>query len=217
MTRTKIISTITTTTTLMLALAGAAVAQPTTSVATRLSDTPILPQGYSVQAGGGVTGFIKQDARDYLGTGGQWEVRGIMGTRSFLGAELAYVGSVREVAASGLADSALLTSNGIEMTGRYNLPLYVGELRVEPFLFSGMGYSRLAVVNSSWNHSNVKSGTNALVLPAGGGLGLAYGGFALDLRLTYRKVIDDDTIKSPGQERTDLQSWSGALTLGYEL
>lgn len=217
MTRTKLTRTLALTFALSPLLAAGSAGAETTGLARRLRDNPVLPQGFAVQAGGGVTGFTGSEARDHLGTGAMFEARAIFGTRSYLGGELAYVGSGSEVSASGLDGNAIMLSNGLEMTGRYSLPLYYRDLRLAPFLFSGMGYSRLSIVNDTGNASIAKGGANALTMPFGAGFNTGWNGFTADLRFTYRKVIDDDMIKTPGQDRVNLANWSAGLTVGYEL
>src|SRR3954449_10250843 len=101
-------------------VAGPALAQNNT-VTGSPSDVRVAPAGLGLQLGGGVTGFTRQGARDRFGTGGYWDVRAGLGTESFLGAELAYVGSAREASASGLSDQAALLGNGAEAVVRANL------------------------------------------------------------------------------------------------
>ena len=67
-----------------------------------LAEVPVAPTGLALQLGGGVTGFTRENARDSFGTGGYWDARAILGNQSFLGAELAYVGSAREVKEPGV-------------------------------------------------------------------------------------------------------------------
>src|SRR6187431_2484717 len=81
---------------------------PAVSRAHPLATTPIVPTGVAFQVGGGVTGFSRQATRDTFGTGGYWDARAILGSRSFLGVELAYVGSARDATANGLTGGALL-------------------------------------------------------------------------------------------------------------
>jgi hypothetical protein len=202
---------------MLIATAGGTAAAETTGVAASLKEAPVLPSGWAVKAGGGVTGHTSSEARDQLGTGAYWEARVTFGTRSYLGAELAYVGTGREIAALGLEDNALLVSNGIEQNGRLNLPLQVGALRLEPFIFSGIGYARMQITNSTWNGSIVKNDANALTMPMGSGFTASYQHFTAELRFTYRRVIDDDMIKQPGSDRVDLSNWNAGLTIGYEI
>ena len=183
-----------------------------------LSTVPVAPTGFGVQVGGGVTGFTRQDARDRFSTGGYWDARAVLGTDSFVGAELAYVGSARDISASGVTGNAALLGNGAEAVARANLPLWAGALRVTPFLFGGVGWTYYNIVNSDANTSNIKDHANALDIPFGAGVGLGYAHFTVDARFTYRAVFDDKLVRTAGSnDSLDLQNWSGGLTLGYEL
>jgi hypothetical protein len=186
-------------------------------VARSLATVPVAPTGFGLQLGGGVTGFTRQDARDRFGTGGYWDLRAVLGTDSFVGAELAYVGSAREISAAGVSGNAALIGNGAEAVARANLPLAAGNLRVEPFLFGGVGWTYYSIANSDTNTSNIKDGVNALTIPFGAGVSLAYEHFLVDARFTYRAVFDDKLVPTAGNDSLDLQNWSGGLTLGYQL
>jgi hypothetical protein len=187
------------------------------NVSRSLSTVPVAPTGLGLQLGGGVTGFTRQGARDVFGTGGYWDVRAVLGTDSFIGAELAYVGSAREINAAGVTGNAALIGNGAEAVARINLPLSAGALRVEPFLFGGVGWTYYNIANSDSNTSAIKDGVNALTIPFGAGASLAYAHFIVDARFTYRAVFDDNLVRPNGGDNQDLQNWSGGLTLGYEL
>jgi hypothetical protein len=187
------------------------------TVSRALSTVPVAPTGLGLQLGGGVTGFTRHDARDRFGTGGYWDLRAVLGTDSFLGAELAYVGSAREVNAAGVTGNAALVGNGAEAVARVNLPLSAGALRVSPFLFGGVGWTYYNIVNSDTNTSNIKDHANALTIPFGAGVSLAYDHFIVDGRFTYRAVFDDKLVPTGSNDSLDLQNWSGGLTLGYQL
>ena len=187
------------------------------NVARSLRDVPVAPRGFGLQAGGGVTGFTEKDARDRFGTGGYWDVRAVLGMDSFIGAELSYVGSAHDVSAPGISGNAALLGNGAEAVARANLPLSAGALRVEPFLFGGVGWTYYNVVNSDANSSSIKDSANSFVVPFGAGVGLRYAHFIVDARFTYRAVFDDKLVPTGNNDSLDLQNWSGGLTLGYEL
>lgn len=209
------------TTALAAFLAGPALAQTSSkndqNVQRTLASVPVAPAGLGLQLGGGVTGFTRQAARDTFGTGGYWDLRAVAGTDSFLGGEVAYVGSAREANASGLTGNAALLGNGAEAVARVNLPLQAGTLRVEPFVFGGAGWTYYQVVNSDINASNIKDHANAFVIPFGGGVSAAYDHFLLDARFTYRSVFDDKLVASGNNDSLDLQNWAVGLTLGYQL
>lgn len=201
-----------------MAQQGEGDATPTVARAHSLATTPVVPTGLAFQLGGGVTGFSRQQTRNTFGTGGYWDARAILGSRSFLGAELAYVGSARDATASGLTGGALL-GNGAEAAVRVNLPIEQQRLLVEPFLFGGVGWTYYQIVNEDSNSSNVKDHANALSIPFGAGVSLAYNHFTVDARFTYRTVFDDKLVPLTGADRSheDLQNWSAGLTVGYEL
>jgi hypothetical protein len=180
----------------------------------------LIPQGLAIQAGGGVTGFSRQATRDMFGTGGYWDVRGIFGTSSYLGAEVAYVGTARDATAVGLTGSPALVSNGAEVAARGNLPIQLRDnLRVEPFVFGGLGWSYFQLANADSNRSNIKDHANALTIPFGAGGSLTYNHLLVDARFTYRAVFDDKLVPMTGGDRdhADLQNWSAGLTVGYQL
>jgi hypothetical protein len=141
----------------------------------------------------------------------------VLGRRSFRGAELAYVGSARDIKAPGVSDNAALVGNGAEAVARANLPLSAGSLRVEPFLFGGLGWTYYQVVKSDLNTSGIKDHANAFVVPFGTGVSAAYSHVIVDARFTYRAVLDDKLVPTTGNDHLDLQNWSAGLTVGYEL
>jgi hypothetical protein len=186
------------------------------NVSGSLATVPVAPTGLAFQLGGGVTAFSRQDARDRFGTGGYWDLRAILGTESFIGAELAYIGSARAANGAGLASDASLLGDGAEAAVRANLPLHAGALRVEPFLFGGAGWTYYNLVHGNANTVGIKQNANAFVIPFGAGVSLAYQHFTVDARFTYRSVFDDDLVKT-GSDRMDLQNWAAGLTVGYQL
>jgi hypothetical protein len=205
------------TTAALALLAGPALAQQTGNSEIRrasLASVPVAPEGLGFQLGGGVTGFSREATRDQFGTGGYWDARVVYGTRSWLGAELAYVGSAREAQLSG---GPQLLGNGAEAALRANLPLQAGRLRLAPFAFAGLGWTYYSAVDDEIG-ANVKDG-NALTVPFGAGLSAAYQGFTFDARFTYRPVFDDDLVQKPGSasDHADLQNWAAGITLGYEI
>jgi hypothetical protein len=74
-----------------------------------------------VALGGGVEGFTNNTMRDATNDGGGWNVRLALGTRSMIGAEVAYIGSEQSIDALGLDTSALLVGNGAEANVRFNI------------------------------------------------------------------------------------------------
>jgi len=197
----------------------ATTATPVVSHAHSLASVPVVPTGLAFQVGGGVTGFSRQATRDTFGTGGYWDARAIIGNRSFVGAELAYVGSARDATAGGLMGNAALLGDGAELAVRANLPIERERLLIEPFVFGGVGWTYYQVVNQDANTSSIKDHANALSIPFGTGISAGYNHFTVDARFTYRPVFDDKLVRltSGDRDHEDLQNWSAGLTLGYEL
>jgi hypothetical protein len=182
------------------------------------SDVPVVPTGFALQLGGGVTGFSRHGARDTFGVGGYWDARAILGTRSFLGAELAYVGSARDIKASGVDGNAKMMGNGAEALARGNLPMHAGPTLITPYLFGGVGWTYYQIVNNNGsNTSGIKDHANALTIPFGTGVNVSYNHFLADARFTYRAVVDDKLVPTTGNDdHLDLQNWSAGATVGYE-
>jgi hypothetical protein len=127
------------------------------------------------------------------------------------------VGSSRGASAAGLAGNAALLGNGAEAVARANLPLYTGNLRLEPYLFGGVGWTYYSIIKADTNSSSIKDNANAFVIPFGAGASALYDHFLVDARFTYRGVFDDNLARNASNDSLDLQNWSVGLTLGYQL
>src|SRR5688500_17496874 len=150
-----------------------------------LSQGAVLPVGFGLQLGGGITAFTGEAARDMLGTGAYWDLRAVLGTRSYLGAELAYVGSARQVNVAGFDASAVI-GNGGEAVVRTNLPLQLRAVRLVPFAFGGVGWTGYKLLSEDPDGPGVASEANVLTVPFGVGVGASYQNFTMDARFTYR-------------------------------
>ena len=181
-----------------------------------LSEVPVVPAGFALQAGGGVTSFTRQAARDNFKTGGYWDVRATVGNRSFIGAELAYVGSAREIQTPGASSSPALVGNGGEAVVRANLPLQLSTVQLTPFAFGGVGWTHYQVASGDVG-TQVKRNSNSGVVPFGAGADLVYGHFMVDARFTYRTLFKNTEVQTDNNDHLDMQSWSAGLTAGYEL
>src|SRR5882672_7019361 len=109
-------------------------------------DASIAPKGLALQLGGGVTGFTRKGARNDFNVGGYWDVRAVMGTDSIIGAEVAYVGSARDIQSTGVSNNAALVGNGAEAVARANLPLRLSNVQVTPYAFGGVGWTYYQIV-----------------------------------------------------------------------
>jgi hypothetical protein len=177
---------------------------------------PVPRLGTALTVGGGFVDFTGDDARDVTNSGGYWNARIISGTRQFLGAEAAYIGSARDVNALGLSNNAMLVSNGVEGALRLNIPVIRGRSIVEPFAFAGLGWSRYNIARTNMNTSSLAGSDDVLEIPYGGGLSLGHNGFLVDARFTYRSTYYNDLMRTPTGSYGRLDNWSLGGQLGVE-
>jgi hypothetical protein len=168
----------------------------------------ITPTGQYLILGGGVTDFYESDVKDRVDVGGTWDLRLGLGTRSILGAEVAYVGGARN--AEGFGDNLL--SNGAEGVLRLQYPFGNGTWRLAPFAFGGIGWSRLDVDNALGISDE---SDDVGVVPFGAGLMLEYGALVLDTRFTHRETFSEDLIEGPDGDAASLRSWAVTASVGY--
>ncbi|MBA3539152.1 MAG: hypothetical protein H0T79_05955, partial [Deltaproteobacteria bacterium] len=122
--------------------------------------------GMAISVGGGVDGFTNEDLRDAAEVGGAWDVRVTLGTRSPIGFEASYIGSVQDIEALGLDDDALLVGNGLQGALRVNV---LPNEMVQPFLYGGVAWRRYSLTNEDFNTSAVSDEDDVLEIPLGVG------------------------------------------------
>lgn len=169
----------------------------------------LTPFGEYFLAGGGVTNYVDGAVRNKVEVGGTWDVRLGFGSRYYLGAEAAYVGSARQ---SGSLGSNLVT-NGVEGVVRLQYPFVTGEWLLEPFAFGGAGWTHFDLHSAG---PGVQGTDDVLVVPFGAGFTAAYGHFLLDARFTYRQTFDEALLTTAVASAPNLASWAVTASLGYE-
>lgn len=178
-----------------------------------------LWSGIAVSAGGGVSGFTGESARNAAQDGGNWDVRATVGTHSPIAAEVSYLGSAQAIDALGLDDSAVLLGNGVQANLRVNLTT---KGAFQPFLFGGAAWRHYSLENVDTNTSDVSSSDNVLEIPVGAGVAYRYRGFILDARGEFRPSVGDDLLPSLVQEplsndnEAELHRWGVNANVGYE-
>jgi hypothetical protein len=173
----------------------------------------IMPWGMSLNVGGGVTGFVDEDMRDFADEGGAWDARFVAGTRSYIAFEAAYTGGAQNIDALGLDSDAVLLSTGLE--GAVRLNFMTDE--IQPYILAGAGWRHYAVTNESFNTSSVRSNDDVLEVPLGAGISYRYKGLVADLRGIFRPAFDNDLVATRGTEaEPELHSWSANGTVGWE-
>ncbi len=169
----------------------------------------LTPYGEYALLGGGVTDFTKNEMKDRFDVGGAWDFRLGIGSRYFVGAEVAYVGSM----SAGKGSAPDLVSNGAEGVVRVQYPWAAGKWLVEPFAFGGIGWNRLTLRDAP---PGVADSDDVGVVPFGGGVTLGYGRFLLDARFTYRTSFAEDLPLGANGGKPDLQRWAVNASVGYE-
>jgi hypothetical protein len=167
----------------------------------------------AVMAGGGAFDFVGGDIKAATRMGGFWNVRALIGSRSLISIEAAYLGTAQSIQAPGLGSDARLLSNGVEGALRLNAPLGIGRLLLEPFGFAGAGWSRYSVVNTDTQSASLRSSDDVITVPVGGGLSLGYAGFFVDARYTYRFTYDHNLVVSGDGQ---LDNWNLGGAIGFE-
>jgi hypothetical protein len=190
-----------------LMLAG--LATSSLASADELDREPPSKIGVDVTLGGGVTGFVGEEARDAASLGGAWEARVAVATRLPVTGEIAYVGSAQPIDALGVDDGAVLLGSAVEGDARLNLM----DGAIQPYVLAGVGWTRFDVTNTDTNTSDVADQDDVVHLPLGLGLGYRYQGFLIDARAVYRATANNDLL---GGSDERLDTWSAALRGGFE-
>lgn len=184
----------------------------------------LTPFGMAISVGGGVVGFVDQNARDITDPGGQWEARLTLGTRSPLAVEAAYVGSAQGINALGVDNNAMLVGSAIEGDARLNFTTSA----VQPYIFGGIGFTHYEVANTNRNTSSINDEEDMGHVPVGAGLGFQTAGLLIDVRGTFRAAFDDDLLDQPVQgdepdlipdqndAKAELDTWNVGARVGWE-
>lgn len=153
--------------------------------------------GFSV--GGGVDDFTSETMRGNTSTGGGWNARLTVGTKSYIAFEGSYIGSAQRLKALGVDDDAILLGNGLQGAVRVNV---LTNFLVQPFLYGGIAWRRYDVTNTNVNTSAVADQDDVAEFPAGLGVSGYVGGLMADVRAEYRFATAEDLVPS----RTDASS-----------
>jgi hypothetical protein len=186
----------------------------------RADANPLWPDsllGFEISAGAGVTGFSDSDSNDLFGTGGAWDLRIGLPTRSPISIEMAYVGMAQQIDGLVGTDNTLL-GNGVEADLRLNLGLFL----VQPSLFGGAGWMHYDVIGDDFPQLRaLSSDDEVFTVPTGIGLSLRAVGAVFDVRGTYRFAFDDEILAADADDidldgEPQLDSWSALGRIGVE-
>jgi hypothetical protein len=170
-----------------------------------------------MSAGGGVSDFTNESARDATKPAGSWEVRAIVGSRLPVAAEVSYLGSAQRISALGLESDALLVGNGVQ--GDLRLNIMPKEI-VSPFVYGGAAWRRYDLARVNNNTSDVADHDNVIEFPVGIGLAYHYGGLMVDARGEFRAATNEDLMPAlnaaSANEQASLHRWGVNANLGFE-
>ena len=171
--------------------------------------------GIGLVVGGGVSNFTASQVQNALKLGATWDVRLIFGTRSWLGLEAAYNGSINDINAPGLSGNTKLIGTGAQGLARVNFT----SSALQPFVVAGAGWKHYALTGDTFNVSGIRNDDNLLEIPMGAGLAYRTGGFMLEARGMYNQAFDSRLFTPAGQSGNNghpLNNWNARLNLGFE-
>lgn len=163
--------------------------------------------GVQVDVGGGAQGFIDRDASSLTDPGGSWTARAVVGTRSHIAGEAAYVGSAQALDVLGVADRANLMSNGVEGLLRVNI--LTGAF--QPYVGAGYTWRHYYVSNTAFNTSSVADNGNVSEIPIAAGLAYRLRPFVVDARFNLRNAFATTIIPN-----ANLSTWNAEAKVGFE-
>ena len=171
----------------------------------------VTPIGMGLSVGGGVAEYLGE-ADVFTDPGGTWEARYLVGTRTIIGGELAYLGTANSLQTLGVDDNAVLMSNGAEGALRVNFLTDAWQ----PYVLGGVGWKHFNVVNTDTNTSDIRDSDDALTVPLGAGIAYRYSNVFADLRGMYRPAFLADITRGQGNDDTGLDTIGGSLNVGFE-
>jgi hypothetical protein len=181
----------------VLILAGLVIAPRATQAEPSLSqESPTLSFGI----GGGVTAFFDTDMTRYIDSGPAWDARVVVGARSRIAFEVAYVGSLQDIDVDGMGDASLL-GTGLEAAIRLNILPGIAT----PFLVVGAGWTKYDLLDAQ-DDGTMTDGDDVVTLPVGLGLDYRVGSYVIDARGVLRPSFDNDLVPSSGGAAR-LDSW----------
>jgi hypothetical protein len=168
--------------------------------------------GFGLMVGGGYQDFTNQTLKNTTNAGGSWDARFVLGLKSVVALELAYVGTTQQIAPLGTSTASYLTSNGGEGALRINIPIIRGQMLIEPFGFVGIGGARYSI--SHYNQavlSDFTSTDTVMTVPVGGGFAFATRALLLDVRGSWVPTYYDNIL--PGTSGA-LNHWGVGGNIG---
>ncbi len=189
---------------------------PIEGVETERVVDPYVPiaSGLEVSIGAGLSGFTDGALDDAVhAPAGSWSARLSWRTHRWLGAELGYSGSAVSIDTLGIRDATLI-GTGVDAVGRWTI---LPDAPLAPFVFAGLGYQRFDTTSSdlSTADSGLDNSDSGLAVPMGAGLAYRFGRIVLDVRGTFRPVVNADVAVTDGS--ASMHAWLAGASFGYRL
>jgi opacity protein-like surface antigen len=167
--------------------------------------------GVALSIAGGISAFSRSSARDFLDTGGTWDVRGVFGTRTLFGLEAAYVGSANGLDGPG-GLTRTLYGHGVEGDLRLNILrnglAFAGGL--QPYVLGGFGWTHYHL-SENVATAAIDNSDDTLQVPVGAGVSYYFGKRVLvDARFTYRFAFSDNLIQGTSLDTMGVTARVGA-------
>ena len=143
--------------------------------------------------------------------GASYTARLLVGTRSPLGLEIAYIGTAQTLEAQDVPRESFLVSNGVESNIRLNLGLRI----VQPYLLAGIAWKQYDLTAVDGDTKYIRNTDDLYEYPVGGGLALRNEGVVLDFRFTYRFAGEQDLFRNVTED-VNLNNWNATVSLGFE-
>lgn len=166
--------------------------------------------GIAVALGGGPEGFVSR-TNTGTHTGGGWDVRATIGTKSLFGFEASYIGSAQSIDALGLSSNAVLVGNGVQGALRLNL---TGQSDLGVFLLGGMAWRHYDLTNTDTTTADVQASDDVLEVPVGIGVQYAYRRILFDARADYRFTQYGNMMATASS--SDMNRWGVQGNIGYQ-
>lgn len=161
--------------------------------------------------GGGVDDFAGSVFRGATRTGGGWNVRLVFGQHSYLGAEVAYIGSAQEIQGLGIrTNNPVLVGNGVQGDLRLNGTRYSV---LQPYIFGGVAWRHYTLSEGQSAFADLSNTDNVLEVPAGLGLAVYVGPVIIDARGEYRFAFGGNSNENGNPS---LDRWGASGNLGFE-
>jgi hypothetical protein len=177
--------------------------------------------GYSLTLGGGVDDFVGTELRDTTSVGGSWNVRGSIGTKSYVGFEGSYIGSAQNINMpfdNNSGNQPVLVGNGAQGAIRLNATRHT---TVQPFAYGGLAWRHYSVSNkdAAFSASQLSDSDDVIEYPVGIGIGGKVGAFTLDARGEYRWATGENFMPVPGTSNdfNSMDRWGVTANLGVEM